>query len=100
MAWSLIHSAWMHILLAIFNAHDWTMCYVTTFSTEIFSLLNSIIYFHKAIQELERVHGAVSFAAFLYAIIGAIGTTLVALALSTAEKWKPLFHRYIRMGLA
>lgn len=100
MAWALIHSAWMHILLAVFNAHDWTMCYVTTFSTEIFSLLNSIIYFHKAIQELERVQGAVSFAAFLYAIIGAIGTTIVALALSTAERWAPLLSRYVRMGLA
>lgn len=90
----------MHYLLAIFNAHDWTMRYVTTFSTEIFSLLNSIIYFHKAVQELQRVHAALSFAAFLYAIIGAIGTMLVAVFLSTAESWKPLFHRYIRMGLA
>jgi hypothetical protein len=89
----------MHYILAIFNAHDWTMRYVTTFSTEIFSLLNSIIYFHKAIQELERVHSKLSFAAFLYAIIGAIGTFLLALGLATAENWKPLFHRYIRMGL-
>ncbi|KAL9072357.1 MAG: hypothetical protein Q9161_003676 [Pseudevernia consocians] len=100
MAWSLIHAGWMHYLLAIFNAHDWTMCYVTTFSTEIFSLLNSIIYFHKAVQELQRAHSALSFAAFLYAIIGAIGTMLVAIFLSTAESWKPLFHRYLRMGLA
>lgn len=90
----------MHCILAILNAHDWTMRYVTTFSTEIFSLLNSIIYFHKAVQELQRAHGALSFAAFLYAIIGAIGTMLVAIFLSTAESWKPLFHRYIRMGLA
>ena len=100
MAWSLIHAAWMHYLLAIFNAHDWTMRYVTTFSTEIFSLLNSIIYFHKAVQELQRAHSALSFAAFLYAIIGAIGTMLVAIFLSTADSWKPLFHRYLRMGLA
>lgn len=100
MAWSLIHAGWMHYLLAIFNAHDWTMRYVTTFSTEIFSLLNSIIYFHKAVQELQRAHAALSFAAFLYAIIGAIGTMLVAIFLSTADNWKPLFHRYIRMGLA
>lgn len=100
MAWSLIHAGWMHYLLAIFNAHDWTMRYVTTFSTEIFSLLNSIIYFHKAIQELQRAHTALSFAAFLYAIIGAIGTMLVAIFLSSANKWKPLFHRYVRMGLA
>ena len=99
MAWSLIHAGWMHILLAIFNAHDWTMCYVTTFSTEIFSLLNSIIYFHKAIQELQRAHDQLSFAAFLYAVIGAIGTMLLAIFLSTAESWKPLFHRYVRMGL-
>ena len=90
----------MHYLLAIFNAHDWTMRYVTTFSTEIFSLLNSIIYFHKAVQELQRAHGALSFAAFLYAIIGAIGTMLVAIFLSTAESWKPLFHKYLRIGLA
>ncbi|KAF2686386.1 hypothetical protein K458DRAFT_476870 [Lentithecium fluviatile CBS 122367] len=100
MAWSLIHAAWLHYLLAIFNAHDWTMRYVTTFSTEIFSLLNSIIYFHKAIQELQRAKKSLSFAAFLYSVIGAVGTCLVAIALSTAEKWKPLFHRYIRMGLA
>ncbi|KAE8378598.1 Alpha/Beta hydrolase protein [Aspergillus bertholletiae] len=100
MAWSLIHAAWLHYILAIINAHDWTMRYVTTFATEIFSLLNSIIYFHKAIQELERAHDTLSFAAFLYAVIGAIGTMLLAIFLSTAESWKPLFHRYIRMGLA
>ncbi|KAJ4298299.1 hypothetical protein N0V90_006199 [Kalmusia sp. IMI 367209] len=100
MAWSLIHSAWMHYFLAIFNAHDWTMRYVTTFSTEIFSLLNSIIYFHKAVQELERAHANLSFAAFLYSVIGAVGTCSVAIFLSTAEKWKPLFHRYLRMGLS
>jgi len=74
MAWSLIHAGWLHYVLAIVNAHDWTMRYVTTFSTEIFSLLNSIIYFHKAIQELQRAHNDLSFAAFLYAIIGAVGT--------------------------
>lgn len=100
MAWSLIHSAWMHYLLAVFNAHDWTMRFVTTFTTEIFSLLNSIIYFHKAIQELQRAHEALSFAAFLYAIIGAVGTLLVAVFLSSAERWKPLFHRYLRLGLS
>src|SRR5712672_1723911 len=100
MAWSLIHAAWMHYLLAIFNAHDWTMRYVTMFSTEIFSLLNSIIYFHKAVQELQRARNALSFAAFLYSIIGAIGTCIVAIFLSSAESWKPFFHRYIRMGLA
>ena len=100
MAWSLIHAAWMLFLLAILNAHDWTMQYVTTFSTEIFSLLNSIIYFHKAIQQLQRTHDTTSFASFLYSIIGAVGTFIVAVVLSTAESWKPLFHRYIRMGLA
>ncbi|PLB45878.1 hypothetical protein P170DRAFT_512490 [Aspergillus steynii IBT 23096] len=100
MAWSLIHAAWLHYVLAIINAHDWTMRYVTTFATEIFSLLNSIIYFHKAIQELERAHDNLSFAAFLYAVIGAVGTMLLAIFLSTAESWRPLFHRYIRMGLA
>ncbi|KAI9045305.1 uncharacterized protein KD926_008730 [Aspergillus affinis] len=99
MAWSLIHAAWLHYVLAIINAHDWTMRYVTTFATEIFSLLNSIIYFHKAIQELERAHDNLSFASFLYAVIGAVGTMLLAIFLSTAESWRPLFHRYIRMGL-
>lgn len=99
MAWSLIHAGWLHYVLAIVNAHDWTMRYVTTFSTEIFSLLNSIIYFHKAIQELQRAHNDLSFAAFLYAIIGAVGTMLLAIFLSTAESWKPLFHRYVRLGL-
>lgn len=100
MAWSLLHAGWMHILLAIFNAHDWTMLYVTTFSTEIFALLNSIIYIHKAIQELQRTHASLSFAAFLYSVIGASGTLLLAVLLSSAERWKPLFHRYVRMGLA
>lgn len=90
----------MHFILATINAHDWTMRYVTTFSTEVFSLLNSIIYFHKAVQELQRAHDHLSFAAFLYAVIGAIGTFLVAIFLATAEKWRPLFHRYVRMGLA
>jgi hypothetical protein len=99
MAWSLIHSAWMHYILAIFNAHDWTMQYVTTFSADIFSLLNSVIYFHKAVQELQRNHDAVSFASFLYSVIGAVGTFLLAVVLSTANSWKPLFHRYVRMGL-
>ena len=99
MAWATIHAAWMHYLLAIFNAHDWTMRYVTTFSAEIFSLLNSIIYFHKAIQELQRAHDDLSFASFLYSVTGAIGTVIVAAFLSTAESWKPLFHRYVRMGL-
>jgi len=99
MAWTLIHAGWLHFLLAVFNAHDWTMRYVTTFSTDIFSLLNSIIYFHKAIQELQRAHDSLSFAAFLYAVIGAVGTMLLAIFLSTAESWKPLFHRYVRLGL-
>lgn len=76
------------------------MRYVTDFSAEVFSLLNSIIYFHKAVQELERAHSSLDFASFLYAIIGAVGTFLLALFLSTAESWKPLFHRYIRMGLS
>lgn len=89
----------MHYLLAIFNAHDWTMQYVTHFSGDIFSLLNSVIYFHKAAMELKRTHARVSIAAFLYAVIGAAGTCLLAIFLSTANSWKPLFHRYIRLGL-
>jgi HCO3- transporter family protein len=100
MAWSLIHAGWMHYLLAIFNAHDYTMKYVTDFSADIFSLLNSVIYFYKAVRELQRTKEDVSFAAFLYAIIGAAGTCLLAVLLSTATSWKPLFHRYIRLGLA
>lgn len=99
MAWTLIHAGWMHYLLAIFNAHDWTMKYVTHFSADIFSLLNSVIYFHKAAMELKRTHSRVSLAAFLYAVIGAVGTCLLAIALSTAQHWKPLFHRYVRLLL-
>ena len=101
MAWSLIHAAWLHILLAVFNAHDYTMRYVTHFSADIFSLLNSIIYFQKAVLELQRNKKAVSLAGFLYSIIGAIGTCLVAVFLSTAEKhWAPLFGRIPRMLLS
>ncbi|EGX95093.1 anion exchange protein, putative [Cordyceps militaris CM01] len=99
MAWSLIHAGWMHFLLAIFNAHDWTMQYVTHFSADIFSLLNSVIYFHKAALELKRTHSQVSLAAFLYAVIGAFGTCLLAIVLSTANSWQPLLHRYVRLGL-
>ena len=76
------------------------MNYVTTFSADILSLLNSVIYFHKAVQELQRAHEALSFAAFLYSIIGCVGTFLLAVTLSTANSWAPLFHRYIRLGLA
>lgn len=90
----------MHYVLAILNAHNWTMRYVTTFSTEIFSLLNSVIYIHKAVQELQRAHESLSFAGFLYAIIGAIGTLLLATFLSSAELWKPFFHRFVRLGLS
>ncbi|KAI9727749.1 MAG: hypothetical protein M1834_007988 [Cirrosporium novae-zelandiae] len=100
MAWTLLHSTYLHYLLAILNAHDWTMRYATTFTTEIFSLLNSIIYFHKAIQELQRVKEGLSFAAFLYAVLGASFTTLVAIFLSTAESWRPLFPRVVRTALA
>ncbi|KAK3943154.1 HCO3 transporter family-domain-containing protein [Diplogelasinospora grovesii] len=100
MAWSLIHAGWMHYLLAIFNAHDWTMQYVTNFSADIFSLLNSVIYFYKAALELKRNHDNVPFDAFLYAVIGAFGTCLLAIVLSTALDWKPLFGRIVRMGLA
>ncbi|KAF8425331.1 HCO3 transporter family-domain-containing protein [Tirmania nivea] len=99
MAWCCIHAAWMHWLLAIFNAHDWTMDYVTTFSTEIFSLLNSVIYFHKAIQELQRAHADISLASFLYSIIGCVGTFLVAVVLASATSW-PVFHKFVRMGLS
>lgn len=100
MAWALIHAGWMHLALAVFNAHDWTMQYVTHFSADIFSLLNSVIYFHKAALELQRTHAHVSLAAFLYAVVGAAGTCLLAILLSTANSWKPLFHRYVRLGLA
>lgn len=100
MAWALVHSAWQLYLLALFNAHDYTMSFVTKFSTEIFSLLNSVIYFHKAVQELQRTHATLSFAAFLYSVIGAAGTFLLAVSLSSAEKWRPLLHRYMRLGIA
>ncbi|XWX02178.1 hypothetical protein V2A60_010211 [Cordyceps javanica] len=100
MAWSLIHAGWMHLLLALFNAHDWTMQYVTHFSADIFSLLNSVIYFHKAALELKRTHSQVSLAAFLYAVIGAFGTCTLAIFLSTANSWQPLLHRYVRLGLS
>ncbi|KJZ75954.1 hypothetical protein HIM_04778 [Hirsutella minnesotensis 3608] len=68
MAWTLIHAGWMQVVLAVFNAHDWTMQYVTHFSADIFSLLNSVIYFHKAGLELQRARDHVSLAAFLYAV--------------------------------
>lgn len=75
------------------------MKYVTHFSADIFSLLNSVIYFHKAAMELKRTHERTNLDAFLYAIIGAVGTCLVAIFLSTANRWTPLFHRYVRLGL-
>jgi len=89
----------MHLLLAIFNFHSFTMRYVTTFSSEIFSLLNSIIYFYKAVQELQRAKESLSTASFLYSIIGAAGTCILAVFLSYAESWAPIFGKYFRMGL-
>ncbi|KAJ6443937.1 Boron transporter 1 [Purpureocillium lavendulum] len=128
MAWTLIHAGWMHVLLAALNAHDWTMRYVTHFSADIFSLLNSVIYVHKAVLELQREHArarsayaaattasgspgggsggshgsemAASLAPFLYAVLGAAGTCLFAVLLSTATSWAPLFPRWVRLGLA
>lgn len=76
------------------------MQYVTDFSADVFSLLNSVIYFHKAALELKRTHSQTSLAAFLYAVIGATGTCILAILLSTANSWRPLFHRYIRLGLS
>ncbi|KAK5156440.1 hypothetical protein LTR04_005635 [Oleoguttula sp. CCFEE 6159] len=85
--------------LYVLTGRNWGTIEVV-FSTGLCGVIFSfIIYFHKAIQELERAHTNLSFAAFLYAIIGAIGTFLLAVFLSSAEHWKPLFHRYIRMGL-
>ncbi|KIH94670.1 hypothetical protein SPBR_09207 [Sporothrix brasiliensis 5110] len=76
------------------------MRYVTHFSADIFSLLNSVIYFQKAVLELQRNQRAVSMASFLYSIIGAAGTCLLAVFLSTADKhWAPLFGRIPRMLL-
>ncbi|KAI9825139.1 MAG: hypothetical protein M1819_000597 [Sarea resinae] len=66
---------------------------------KIFSLLNSVIYVHKAIQVLQRAYDSTSFASFLYSIISTTGTLFLAVLLSTAEIWRPIFHRYVRMGL-
>ena len=79
---------------------DWTMEYVTTFSTDIFSLLNNIIYFHQAVQELQRNHETASFASFLYSVIGAVGTFLLAVALSTITSWRPLSTVRFHLGLS
>ena len=113
MAWTLIHAGWMHALLAALNAHDWTMRYVTHFSADVFSLLNSVIYVHKAALELQREHARArsransdggdieaALAPFLYAVLGATGTCLFAVLLSTAPtSWAPLFPRWARLGL-
>ncbi|UNI24124.1 hypothetical protein JDV02_009899 [Purpureocillium takamizusanense] len=121
MAWTLIHAGWMHVLLAALNAHDWTMRYVTHFSADIFSLLNSVIYVHKAALELQREHARArsraatssslgpdnggegieaALAPFLYAVLGAAGTCLLAVLLSTApSSWAPLLPRWLRVGL-
>ncbi|WEW55947.1 hypothetical protein PRK78_001382 [Emydomyces testavorans] len=86
--------------LYVLTGKNWGTIEVV-FSTGICGVIFSfIIYFHKAIQELERAHADLSFTAFLYAIIGAVGTMLLAIFLSTAEHWKPLLHRYIRLGLS
>ncbi|GME26762.1 Bicarbonate transporter protein [Neofusicoccum parvum] len=89
------------IIFSLFSIQPLTILGVTgpfsILAENIYSLCISA--FH-AIQELERAHDRLSFAAFLYAIIGCIGTCLLAIFLASAEKWKPLFHRYIRMGLS
>ncbi|OAQ98165.1 hypothetical protein LLEC1_03582 [Akanthomyces lecanii] len=52
------------------------------------------------IYKLCNEHFRVSLAAFLYAVIGAFGTCIFAVLLSTATSWRPLFHRYVRLGLS
>lgn len=54
----------------------------------------------RSVQELQRAHTNTSLASFLYSALGCIGTFLVAVTLSTANNWAPVFHRYVRMGLA
>lgn len=99
MTWTLIHTGWMLILLAMFNAYEWTMVYITSFTTEIFGLLNVIIYFHKAVQELQGAHDNLDFQSFLYAVISCCGTFLMALLLDSAEKWPPIVGSWFRTGL-
>ncbi|KAL8416853.1 hypothetical protein RB596_007119 [Gaeumannomyces avenae] len=67
--------------------------------SDIFSLLNSVIYFHKAYKQLSRIHAAVPFASFLYSVLGAFGTCFTAVFLATAHGWAPLFGRFVRTGL-
>ncbi|SMQ48587.1 unnamed protein product [Zymoseptoria tritici ST99CH_3D7] len=98
MAWSLIHACWILWLLAIFNAHEWTMFYVSDFTCEIFSFLNTIIYFSKALQELRRGHQEMAFDAFLYSVVDCVGTFALAVLLSTAEKWK-FFPNHLKLWL-
>lgn len=75
------------------------MLYVTDFTCEIFGLLTSIIYFSKAFQEFRRGHADMPLDAFLYSVIDGVGTFLLALLLSSAEKWAPLFPRHVRSFL-
>jgi hypothetical protein len=59
--------------------------------------LNSIIYFHKALQEFQRSHAELEFDAFLFSVIDGVGTFLLALFLSSADMWKPVFPASLRM---
>ncbi|KAF2993246.1 hypothetical protein E8E13_000432 [Curvularia kusanoi] len=99
MAWTLIHTAWMLVLLAIFNAYEWTMVYVTDFTCEIFGLLTSTVYFNNAIQELMRSQQNVSFAAFLWALVSCVGTFLLALLLNSAPNWPPILGCSVRTNM-
>lgn len=99
MTWTLVHTGWMLILLATFNAYEWTMVYVTNFTCEIFGLLTSIFYFHKAVSELQGAHKNLDFASFLYGVIACMGTLVLALVLNYAEKWTPIFGRRFRKAL-
>src|SRR5687767_10189492 len=54
----------------------------------------------SSVQELQRAHEHSSFASFLYSVIGCIGTFLVAVILAGANRWAPVFRKYVRMGLS
>jgi hypothetical protein len=76
------------------------MEYVTTFITDIFpfSTISSIS--RKSFQELQRNHEAAPFASFLYSVIGAVETFLLAVVLSTTNSWRPLPTVTLRLRLS
>jgi len=85
-AWSGIWAAFMHLLLAIFNACD-LVRFVTRFSSEIFGFLIAIIYIANAIEDFIFFFDTETLASAMISLFLGLGTFYLASSLNEARRW-------------